>query len=109
MKLMTTPVPGSKPSPRGVLRMIASPALYIGWTVASFAGLAITWTMDPWIFAITTLAVGLGTIGVGLAGIIAQVKAEPEIRTRVIIAGAITSAGLLVAVALVLLSRIKWA
>jgi hypothetical protein len=106
---MATQLPGSATPPRGILRVIASPSLYIGWTVASLAGLAITWTMDPWIFAIATLAIGLGTILVGLTGIIAQVKAAPDLQTRMIIAGTITASGLLVAVALILLTRVKWA
>jgi hypothetical protein len=106
---MTTPVPGSATSPRGILRVLASPALHVGWTVVSFVALAAGWQTDPWRFARVTIIVGLGTIGVGLAGIVAQVRAAPPIRTRMIIAGAITASGLLVAAALVLLSRVRWA
>jgi hypothetical protein len=109
MEQMTAPVRESNPSPRGLLRLVASPALYIGWTVIVLVGLAISWPMDPYLFALATLIAGVGTIGVGLAGIIAQVKANPEISTRMIIAGAITMSGLLVAIALVLLSRVRWA
>jgi NADH:ubiquinone oxidoreductase subunit K len=103
---MTTPAPAP---PRGIMRLLVSPALYITWTVLVFAALAATWPVDPYIFALATLIVGSGTIAIGLAGIIAQVKANPEIRTRVIIAGSVTASGILVAIALVMLSRVRWA
>ena len=103
-------VPPPPPAPPGpVVRAISSPYLYIGWSALVLGGLVATWPIDPYAFALATLVAGLGTVFIGLAGIIAQVKGQMEMRARMTIAAFVTVAGLIVVGALVMLTRVNWA
>jgi anaerobic C4-dicarboxylate transporter len=90
-------------------RFFGSPVPYAVWAGIVVLGLAVTWRIDPYLFAFATLLAGVGTIVAGVAGVIAQIRLEISIKSRQILAASITAAAIAVVVALALLSRVRWA
>ena len=99
----------TSPAPAGrIVRLVTSPYLYTGWSALIFGSLIATWRVDPYLFALATLIAGVGTILVGIAGIVAQVKGALEIKMRMFIAAFVTVSGIIVLSALAVLTRFSW-
>src|SRR5689334_1562472 len=92
--------PTSPAPPTRLVRFVTSPYLYTGWSALVFGSLLATWRADPYLFALATLVAGLGTILVGIAGIVAQVKGALDVKARMFIAAFVTVSGTIVLVAL---------
>jgi hypothetical protein len=88
---------------------VTSPYLYTGWSALVLGSLIATYRADPYLFALATLIAGVGTILVGIAGIVAQVKGALDVKARMFIASFVTVSGLIVLAALVALTRFRWA
>jgi hypothetical protein len=89
-------------------RFFGNPMTYAVWAGMVIVSLAVSWKIDPYLFALATLVAGIGTIVAGLAGVIAQIKLDISIKSRQILAASITAAAIAVIVALAMLSRVSW-